>query len=592
MTAAFDNLLSPLLTGRRPLNGGEPGRGRLACLLAAALWLGCAPLVHGQDLQELDDSDCTMYAEPGSSDFDISAVPQPAEDVEFPDDAVIGRIVFTRYPIFNKNDPEENNALFQFVDTLHIDTRESVIENQLLFQSGDPVNKRILEESARVLRDSDYLYDARVWPYRICGNRVDVEVVTREVWTLSGGASVSREGGNDETSVSISDENFLGYGKTFSLARTSSTDRDGIEFTYDDPNVAGSRYTLDLFYADNDDGHHSVVDAGLPFYSLDTRYAGGISYSNHERVDDIYERGEEVASYETTERSNEVFFGFSEGWEDGETQRWWVGLHAQAENYSLAEDEPPPEILPEDREINYPFIGAELIEESFIQVTNLNHMHRIEDFNLGRSWNWRLGLADESFGSDADRLVYGAALRNAWELNEHTLMQVETSLNGMWRYQEDRSEDVVWETNWRWYDGAGKMKGTYLAADLRLGRNLPIGQELQLGSEEQLRGYPARYQQGTRSVVFTAERRYYTDWHLWRLLRVGGALFFDVGRAWDPGDENTGATGILADAGFGIRLASSRAQSRQIVHIDFAFPFEREDDIDSMQILVTAKQSF
>ncbi|MCW8194266.1 BamA/TamA family outer membrane protein [Proteobacteria bacterium 005FR1] len=584
MTAVSDNPVCSRLAGALP--------GTLACLLSALLTMGSVSLAHGRDLDEIKDPDCTMFVEPGSSDFDISAVPQPAQDVEFPKDAVIGRIIFTRYPIFNENDPEENNALFRLVDTLHIDTRESVIRDQLLFEPGDPVDKRILEESARVLRDTDYLYDARVWPYRICGNRVDVEVLTREVWTLSGGASVSREGGNDETSISISDDNFLGYGKTFSLSRTSSTDRDGIEFTYQDPNVAGSRYTLDLFYADNDDGHHTGVSGGLPFYSLDARYAGGASYESHERVDDIYERGEEIASYQVTERTNEVFFGISNGWDEGETERWWVGLRTHQENYSLAEDEPVPATLPQDREINYPFVGFEFIEESFIQVSNLNHMHRIEDFNLGRSWNWRLGLADESFGSDADRLVYRGAVRNAWQLNEHTLTQLETSLNGMWRYEEDRSEDMVWETNWRWYDGVGKQQGTYLAMDVRLGRNLPFGQELLLGSEEQLRGYPARYQKGTRSVVFTAERRFYTDWHLWRLLRVGGAVFFDVGRAWEPGDENAGPTGILADAGFGIRLASSRAQSKQILHIDFAFPFEREDDIDSMQILVTAKQSF
>lgn len=535
---------------------------------------------------------CTMYIEPGSSNFDISAVPQPAEDVDFPDNAKVGEIVFTRYPIFNPNDPEENNALFRLVDALHIDTRESVVQDQLLFDSGDPVDKRILNESARVLRDSDYLYDARVWPYRVCGNRVDVEVVTREVWTLSGGASVSREGGNDETSVSISDSNFLGYGKTFSLSRTSSTDRDGIEFNYQDPNVAGSRYTLDLFYADNDDGHHTELDAGLPFYSLDARYAGGISYGSHQRVDDIYERGEEVASYTTDLQTAELYFGTSNGWEDGATERWWYGVHSREENYGVAEDAAVPASLPESREINYPFIGFEFIEESFIQVSNLNHMHRIEDFNLGRSWSWRLGIADTIFGSDADRLVYRGNMRRAWKLNDSTLMQAKTSLSGMWRYNEDRSEDLVLESNWRWYDGVGRKQGTYLAMNFRFGRKLPTGQELLLGSEEQLRGYPARYQKGTRSFVFTAERRYYTDWHLWRLLRVGGAVFFDVGRAWEPGDENSGSSGVLADAGFGIRLASSRAQSKQIVHIDFAFPFQREDDIDSMQVLVTAKQSF
>jgi hypothetical protein len=552
-----------------------------------------ASLVHSQPPADVSAvSNCTVFIEPGSSDFDISSLAQPAGDINLPDDAVIGDIVFTRYPIFNADDPQEDNALFRFVDFLHMDTRRKVIRDQLLFDTGDPLNKRVLYESARVLRDSEYLYDARVWPYRVCGNRVDIEVLTREVWTLTGGASFSRSGGSDETNISISDSNFLGYGKTFSLSRTSSTDRDGIEFSYTDPNVVGSRYTLDLFYADNDDGFHSALEAERPFYSLDARYAAGIGYNNHEQIDDLYERGEEVASFQTNLQQHEIRAGISDGWQGGVTKRWWFGLHAREENYSLAEGEPAPAQLPVDREINYPFVGFDYIEENFIQVSNLNQMHRIEDFNLGRSWGWRLGVADTAFGSDTNRLVYQANARNAWHVNGSTLMQVETSLGGMWRYSDNQVEGLLWELNWRWYDGVGKKQGTYLALDVNFARNLPLNQQLLLGSEEQLRGYPARYQNGTRSFVFSAERRFYTDWHLWRLLRVGGALFFDVGRAWEPGDELSGATGVLADVGFGIRLASSRAQTKQILHIDFAFPFEQEHDIDNVQVLVTAKQSF
>lgn len=560
----------------------------LLFLAGAGLILTSSAVAAPADL----DADCRIFAEPGTASFDISEAPQPAETVEFPEDAIIGEIVFTRYPIFNESDPKENNFLFRSANFLHIDTRPQVLASQLLFEEGDPVNRRQLEESARLLRDSDYLYDARVWPFRICGNRVDVEVVTREVWTLSGGASFSRSGGNDETELSISDSNFLGYGKTFSLASTSSTDRDGIEFRYDDPNVAGSRYTLKLFYADNDDGYHNVLEAEHPFYSLDTRYAWGVHYSDHERVDDVYERGDEVAAYQYNQRTSELFVGVSDGWKKGVSRRWWFGVHADKQDYFEVADEPRPAELPPDRQINYPFLRYDFIEEDFIQVSNLNQMHRIEDFNLGSSWSWWAGLADTMFGSDQDRLVYGVNLRKAWQSNTTTLSQLETAIIGYWRYNENQSESVVWESNWRWYNGVGRRHGTYLALDVRLGRNLSIAEEFMLGAEEQLRGYPDRYQKGNRSVVFTAEQRYYTDIHLWRLLRIGGAVFFDVGRAWRPGDDNSGATGILADVGFGLRLASSRAQTRRILHLDVAFPLQRQHDIDSVQLLLTAKQSF
>lgn len=559
-------------------------------------WIGLGVMIAAptvaQDENFSADESCRVFMDPGSADFDISEVPQPAEDVAFPDDAVIGEIIFTRYPIFNENDPRENNILFRAANFLHIDTRPHVLASQLLFEEGDPVNRRQLEESARLLRDTEYLYDARVWPYRICGNRVDVEVVTREVWTLSGGVSFSRSGGNDETKLSIADSNFLGYGKTFSLTSNSSSDRDGIEFNYDDPNVLGSRHTLKLFYADNDDGYHNVLEAERPFYSLDARYAWGVHYSEHEREDDVYERGDEIAAYQNNQRQSEVFFGVSEGWREGVSKRWWFGVHASKEEYSELLSEPAPPDLPQSRETNYPFLRYDFIEEDFIQVSNLNQMHRIEDFNLGRSWSGRLGIADSVFGSDRDRFVYGFNLRNAWQVNDNTLSQLQASLEGFWLYSDNKTESMIWEANWRWYNGVGRKHGTYLALDVRLGRNLWLPEELMLGAEEQLRGYPDRYQRGNRSVVFTAEHRYYTDIHLWRLLRIGGAVFFDVGRAWEPGDEISGATGVLADVGFGLRLASSRAQTRRIIHIDVAFPLQRHSDVDSVQVLLTTKQSF
>ena len=132
----------------------------------------------------------------------------------------------------------------------------------------------------------------------------------------------------------------------------------------------------------------------------------------------------------------------------------------------------------------------------------------------------------------------------------------------------------------------------YLALDLDYTRNLPTNKQLLLGGEENLRGYPLRYQDGDRRFLLTLERRYYFDTHWYRLFRTGAALFVDVGRAWFPGEENKGATGVLSDVGFGLRFASSRAEKNRTLHVDIAFPLEKQDDIDSVQFLVTGKAGF
>src|SRR5690606_11443607 len=91
----------------------------------------------------------------------------------------------------------------------------------LLFREGDPFSERLLAESARILRDNEYLYTASVEPLAWDPETgvVDVAVRTRDIWTLMPGASVSRSGGENELHVSLSEKNLLGRGRPVRHAR-------------------------------------------------------------------------------------------------------------------------------------------------------------------------------------------------------------------------------------------------------------------------------------------------------------------------------------------------------------------------------------
>jgi outer membrane translocation and assembly module TamA len=124
-----------------------------------------------------------------------------------------------------------------------------------------------------------------------------------------------------------------------------------------------------------------------------------------------------------------------------------------------------------------------------------------------------------------------------------------------------------------------------------IGRPGPTDQ-LVLGGDNGLRGYPLRYQSGTRRVLFTAEQRFYTDVYLWRLLRLGGAAFVDVGRAWGGPLPTSANPGWLSNVGFGLRVVSERSSFGTVVHVDVAFPLNRAGDISKAQFQVKAKRSF
>jgi outer membrane translocation and assembly module TamA len=90
--------------------------------------------------------------------------------------------------------------------------------------------------------------------------------------------------------------------------------------------------------------------------------------------------------------------------------------------------------------------------------------------------------------------------------------------------------------------------------------------------------------------VATIERRYYSDWHLFNLVRVGAVGFIEAGKAWDGPIQ--GDNKVLADVGFGLRFSSSKARVGSVVHVDIATPLVEKDGIDEYQLLIEAKRQF
>jgi outer membrane protein assembly factor BamA len=79
---------------------------------------------------------------------------------------------------------------------------------------------------------------------------------------------------------------------------------------------------------------------------------------------------------------------------------------------------------------------------------------------------------------------------------------------------------------------------------------------------------------------------------VWQLFRIGGAAFFDTGRAWGGDNVNTVNPGWLSNAGFGLRIVSVRSAFSNVLHLDLAFPLNATNDIKKVQFLVKTKASF
>ena len=504
--------------------------------------------------------------------------------------ATIGEIVVNVGDVFDPELPGENRKLYRFINRLHRKTREHVIRRALLFQSGDPFSSRQIEESARNLRDTQYLYDAEVRPLRYEDGRVDVEVRTRDVWSLQAGVSFGRSGGENTTRFGLEDKNFLGLGQSLTFKHTSDVDRTSSLFRFLDPNLFGRRMNIEVNYSDNSDGQLRRLVVERPFFSLNSRWATGVTALSDERVDSLYSLGKITDSFGHDETSVEVWAGFSRGLANGRVGRRTVGLTLERNRFSRPVGDPDATFIPPDRQLTYPWIEFASIEDEYFIARDLDEIERQEDRNLGRQYKIRLGLISTALGSDRDRARLAASYTSGWSPGSGEYVFFDGSIDG--RFGAGEPEDFQVAGGVRVYLRNFRRNVMFVELRADLTENLDAELQLLLGGDNGLRGYPLRYQNGDRRVLLTVEQRFFADWHVFKLVRVGAAAFVDVGRSWfkeSPGDP---IHGWLRDAGVGLRLGSSRTSAASMLHIDLAVPLDGDRSISNLQVLVKTKNSF
>jgi hemolysin activation/secretion protein len=501
----------------------------------------------------------------------------------------IGEIRVDPQDIFDLDDPEENNAFYRLVNTLHIVTRPSVIRNLLLFESGQPLSARLIEETERLLRSNHFLYDVTIKPLAVRDGVADIEVKTRDTWSLDLGVSASREGGENKGRLTLKEENLLGTGIVVGVAYASDVDRSGTTFELADNNIGGSRVATAYSYTNYDDGSGQSFSLTRPFYALDARWAAGASGSENDLTDTLYNAGEEIAKYGHRRSLAEAFGGWSPGLVAGWTHRFSAGLAYQEDDYALKPGEVPPVRLPSDLTLAGPFLRYEVIQDAFRKDTNLNLIGRVEDFVMGVQSLLQVGRALESLGSTRDAWVYDAKLSNGFDITRNSFLLANVGASGR---QAEKSENQLLSAAARYYLRNGRHIVYYAAVSGDTIHNPDTPSPLLLGGDNGLRGYPLRYQSGENRLLFTAEARAYSDWYPFRLFRVGGAVFYDTGRAWGGENQNLVNSGWLRDVGFGLRLLSARTAKGNVLHADFAFPLDPDPTIKKAQFLLKTRVSF
>ncbi len=509
-----------------------------------------------------------------------------------PPQARIGNIEIVRFNVFDLQNPKDQVWYGRLANRVHAVSKEWVIRDVLLFTEGDTWNRQKLEESERLLRDKDYLYDARIRPVRLCGDRIDIKVIVRDTWTLTGGATFSRSGGENKSGFFINDDNLLGRGINLFLGRENDEDRSGYSLKFSDRELFGSRWQLASEWADNEDGFARNVSLQHPFYSLNTHHAYGLFVREVKQDDKLYFRSEEVEKFAHDFNEAEINYGFSPGLQDSITRRWQVGWHYERHHFAAGEDTRNPLLVPENRARSYWWVEREHTEDQYIVEKNITSFARSENIYVGEHYKFRVGATVNGMGADKSMWYLSGFYRNAYRPLSDSLLFWDTGGEGFWDKSESDWENLSTWSEWRWFLSPFEKRQWLLRFRLDYARNLTREKQLLLGGREGLRGFPSRFQAGDRSFLFSAERRLFYDYHLFRLFYLGSALFVDVGRAWYNDRDNGENGGVLANVGFGLRVTSSRFRSDRVLHIDVGFPLQSGNNIDDVQISIRGRKRF
>ena len=189
----------------------------------------------------------------------------------------------------NINDPAaaSSNLTTNILNKTHINTTERIIRNNLLFETGDTISPLTLSDNERLLRELQYIDDARIFVVPVSYDEADVIVVTKDVYSF--GLNYDYRG-LKKGNLTIFNKNIMGSGHMveftipFDFEESNSP---GFGFNYSINNIKRSFVNLNSFYFNGLGIETFGFGAERPLVASTTKYAAGISVSKMSTNEDL-----------------------------------------------------------------------------------------------------------------------------------------------------------------------------------------------------------------------------------------------------------------------------------------------------------------
>jgi len=416
-------------------------------------------------------------------------------------------------------------------NSLHVKTGRGLIRNKLLFRAMEPLEPLALVESERLLRQTDYLLDARIIvnEQTTTDDSVDVFVITKDIFTLGGSGSYSTSSGAGR--ISLRELNFLGQGHQLRTSYRFNMDRPRPwEFSgsYAIENISRSYISADINYINENYYKEKSAFLRRDFYSTNTKYAGAVGVSAIE---------ERLLLPSTPEDTVVQYGNLSYTRRDA-----WLGRAFQFKSYNLGY-ESRGRVIAGLRVINtdYHTTPTDNFQDNTLLLGSLGYsirkyykdhylfgFGRTEDIPAGALLSFTMGYEK---GALTDRRYIGASTSVAKYSKNFGYLY--GSVNYGTFLRNNQSEQGVLELQslyfTRLYEWGNWKLRHYAQGRATFGINRNAEELLSINNEDGLRGFRSDLLRGTRRVSLNYEANLYTPLSLFGF-RLAAVAFADM--AW------------------------------------------------------------
>jgi hypothetical protein len=465
----------------------------------------------------------------------------------------------------------ERGRFYSLADRLHIETKEAVIAQFLLFHEGEVFRPERLAETERNLRALRFLKSVSVSASPPHDGLVDVTVVTQDAWSIQPETQGGSKGGQSTYGLELSDSNLLGLGKDLAIGWHKDLDRRRLLFNYTDPAFFAPYWRAHFSHSANSDGYRHEIAVGKPFYSFTTASSVQFAYDGFRQDDHLYRDSFESARFQQQHRALTASYGRAIEADDQHARRLVGGIRF-IDDHFMTRAGRPSGILPDERGFRYLFARYETSENDYLKLNFVNMDVRYEDFNLGRQVAVEAGVSPRKLGALSNSACLRLAGSDGYRLGTDAFLlaagSLATRLDGG-PQNAIASEALTFVRRRETAHPSTTVARVVAHGGWRADRDVQFFADAYTG----LRGYRAHAFAGTRAVVINVEQRLYLGREILQLASPGLVAFIDSGNATDGGLGKL--LRFKTDVGIGIRVGLPRTP-KNLLRIDLAYALNRD----------------